>query len=156
MEFGLTQNVIDSITQNPDYFAPREGLETFLSHVSDHAVEFHIVSSGVSNFIESFLKGKMHPDAVRIFGNTLVIDADGNVSGYERNTIVTPLNKNEHPFDLSYYGKVILLGDDARDLDMYQGDCLKIGFCDGSVPGYDVYLGKNGTLEEVVHHIKNI
>lgn len=119
-------------------------------------MDVYIVSSGVSNFIDSFLKGRIQSDIVKVFGNTLVIDADGNVSGYRQNTIITPLNKDEHPFDLSYYGKVVLLGDDARDLDMYRGDCLKIGFCDESTPGYNIYLGKNGTLEDVVRLIRNM
>jgi len=69
---------------------------------------------------------------------------------YDADSIITSLNKYEHHFDLSGYDKIILLWDDATDLQMYKGECLKIWFCDESVGGYDVYLGKDGDLGEAM------
>jgi len=89
---------------------------------------------------------------MKIYGNELVFDTDGKVVGYDQDSIVCTLNKNEHPFDLSGYDRVILLGDDQTDLQMYALDSLKITFGKQQW-GYDILLGPEGTLEWVVEEI---
>gem|GEM_PF-3682700 len=70
MKYGLTKNLINQVTQDPDYFQARTGLRTFFDRIQAQDIDLSIVSSGVGNFIESFLtRNGISLDRVRIHGN---------------------------------------------------------------------------------------
>lgn len=151
VKYGLTRGLIDQIVQDPVYFEARTGLQAFFDRIRTENIDLFIVSSGVDNFIESFLtQNNISLDGIRIHGNRLFFDENGVAIWYDADSIITPLNKYEHHFTLSNYEQIILLGDDTTDLQMYKGTCLKIGFCDESVDWYDTYLGKDGDLGDVM------
>lgn len=154
IKYWLDTKLINTITKNHTYFAPREGLKHLFDTITKKKIEFFIISSWVSNFIESFLEqNEIHLDKSHIIGNHLIMNDAWKAIWYDINSIVTTLSKADHHLELEYYKKVVLLWDDESDLSMYSWDCLKIGFCDESIPWYDLYLWKNGSLEEVVKYI---
>lgn len=155
-KYWLTLDLIKKIVRDEKYFKPRKWLEIFLNKIFSKEIEiFIITSSWVTNFIEEFLKfNNISIEKIDIVGNILKIDNSWKVVWCE-DTIITPLNKWDYSPDLSNFEKVILLWDDWWDLLMAKSNkYLKIGFCDKEkISGYDVYLGKEGSLEEVLEYI---
>lgn len=156
VQFGLSRTIIDSLTKSKKYFAVREGLSSFFWEIhSNPNYDLHIISSGVTDVIESFLdNNSINRVGITISANRLLFDNPGNVVGYDPD-IITTLNKNNHLDTNKTYFKTVLLWDDGTDLDMYDKECLKIWFCDEEkIEGYDIYLWKQGSLDEIFPLIK--
>ena len=115
----------------------REGAKEFLAYLSSKNVPVIIISAGIGNFIESFLKANgAYFDNIYISSNK-VIFKDGIASGVGEN-IIHSLNKNEVSLPkfvkekVVGRNKVILIGDQISDLmmvdDSKHDEILKIGF----------------------------
>lgn len=157
VKYWLNKELIDKITKDKNYFAPREWLNELVSYVTKNNVNFFIISSWVSDFIKSFLKWQdIALDNIKIYWNEITYDDENKVVWFDKSSVITTINKYDHNIDLEDYQKVVLLGDDKTDLDMYQGECLKIWFCDQDVAGYDVYLWKDWSLNDVVNILEDL
>lgn len=151
IEYWLTKDLINKITKDENYFSARKWLKDFFDYIKANKIDLYIVSSGVCNFIESFLEQNwINLEWVQISWNRLFFDENWKTIKYDKDPIITSLNKNNHHFNLEYYDKIILLWDDTYDLQMYNSNCFKIWFCDENVAGYDLYLGKEWDLNEVI------
>lgn len=157
VKYWLNKNLVERITKDKKYFSPREWLAELFAYINKNNIDFFIVSSGVSDFINSFLKSNdIDSNSIKIYWNEITYDDKNKVIWFDRSSIITTINKNNHDIDLEYYQKVILLWDDESDLDMYKWECLKIWFCDESVVWYDIYLWKSWSIEDVVNILKSI
>lgn len=154
IKYWLTLDLINQITKDEDYFSARKWLKVFFDYIKSNNIDLYIVSSGVCNFIESFLEqNQITLDWIKISWNRLFFDENWKATKYDKDSIITSLNKNNHHFNLEYYDKVILLWDDESDLQMYSWVCHKIWFCDESAPGYDLYLGKEWDLGDIIKEL---
>ena len=156
---GLTKELIERIVADDKYFKPRAGLSEFLAFIEEKNIPLHIVSSGISDFIEAFLRIRNLPSKqITIYGNRLTFDNAWRAVSFDPSDIVTTLNKWDGTIELrdrlKEAGKVILLGDDETDLAMYHGENLtSYGFCN-DIPGYSVHLGKNASFTELISCLK--
>ena len=154
IKYWLTKELIKQITGS-NYFVKRKWLEKFIKTIEEKWIKLFISSSWVSDFIESFLiQNWILNEWIEIHGNSLIFNDNWKVIWFDKESIITTLNKWENKFDLKFYPKVILLWDDSSDLDMYNWDCLKIWFCESKeVKWYDIYLWSNWDLNEVLNYI---
>ncbi len=115
----------------------RNGAKEFLEFLHQKNVPVIIISAGIGNFIEHFLKKHdCYYDNIYICSNKIIFDA-GIASGVENN-IIHSLNKSEVSLPeniktkIAKRTKVILLGDQTGDLDMVskdkRKDAIKVGF----------------------------
>jgi len=155
VKYGLNKKIINNITNSNDYFEPRDWLKDFLYYIQTNNLDLKIISSWISDFVESFLiQNWINNSKVKIIANKLNFNTTWDVIWYDKNSIVTTLNKNEHNLDLSSYKKVFLIWDDISDLKMYNWSCTKIWFCEQEkVKWYDIYLWKNWNLSDVLKYI---
>lgn len=114
----------------------RPGAKEFLKFLKDQNIPLIIISAGIGNFIESFLKkNDCLYDNIYISSNKIIFK-DGVAVGVSEN-IIHSLNKNEVSLP-SYVkekikdrNKSILFGDQISDLNMVDGkkkEVIKIGF----------------------------
>lgn len=115
----------------------RKGAREFLEFLHERRVPVIIISAGIGNFIEHFLKkNECYYDNIHVCSNKIIFK-DGIAIGVEDN-IIHSLNKNEVELPnsikekLKTRDKIILLGDQIGDLDMVneekRKDAFKVGF----------------------------
>lgn len=115
----------------------RKGAREFLEFLHEKRVPVIIISAGIGNFIEHFLKKNgCYYDNIHICSNKIIFE-NGLAVGVSDN-IIHSLNKNEVELPdsikdkLKGRDKVILLGDQISDLNMVsvekRNDAFKVGF----------------------------
>lgn len=136
-KYKISKNLFDKIALDPQIMDFRKGAQDFIKFLANKSIPLIIVSAGIGNFIESFLKNNNCLfDNSYIFSNKIVFK-DGISIGVE-NDIIHSLNKSEisMPLDIqkkiSEKNTVILLGDQISDSKVVGSDInnqvLKIGF----------------------------
>ncbi len=138
--YGITKQQIRSVAES-DVIAPRQGLAELFFIARACGVPFVVLSAGVGDFIEAFLRrhGALSND-VHIISNFYTYGPDGFVNGMANGTIHS-LNKNEahanHDVHAIAAGRpnVLLLGDHEHDIRMADGEkhdtVLSVGFLNG-------------------------
>ena len=115
----------------------RPGAKEFIEFLNKNKIPLIIISAGIGNFIESFLKhNNCFFDNIYISSNKIIFK-NGIATGVDNN-IIHSLNKNEVSLPpeilnkLQYRNKVILLGDQVSDLKMVDKSAhdfvLSVGF----------------------------
>ena len=130
--YGLKEKVISKVVKCRDFIYFRSGASKFLELMHDKNIPVIIMSAGIGNVIEEFLKQeKSLYDNIYIVSNFIKFN-NGVAFGIENN-IIHSLNKNESflPIDVQDRN-VILMGDVLDDVymvdDSKREDALKIGF----------------------------
>jgi 5'-nucleotidase len=172
---GMNKKVIEDILAK-GLIVGRDGLSSFLALLNKHQVPLVILSAGLSDAIEGFLKKENELYAnTHIVSNKFIYDAQGRVIGYQDHPPLHSLNKNgslckDKPFFHLIRNRkyILLLGDNVDDLTMAKGltydICLSIGFLneDGAqakaifLKKFDVVITEDSSLEPVVDIVRNI
>ena len=177
IRYRLRRDILSTIVANTVYMRYREGIPGFLAHLREMRIPTVIVSAGVGDTIELFLRETGEwSDHIDIFSNRLKWDEDDACIGIHSEEIVHPCNKNTFmeggTHARLFEGKklVILLGDSIEDVKMYPPhdgvDILRIGFVnDPATPHLESYqrafdilvlspTETHGVLTEVVDRLK--
>lgn len=136
-EYKITEEIFEKAATDFRIMEFREGAVRFLRFMHDNNVPVIIISAGIGNFIETFLKkNNALFDNIFVSSNRIVFK-DGVAIGVGEN-IIHSFNKNEVSLPQNIKEKikgrsnVILLGDQISDLMMvnYEShkDVIKIGF----------------------------
>lgn len=137
VKYKITAEIFEKAAKDLTVLEFRKGAKEFIEFLHDKNVPLIIISAGLGNFIEYFLKeNDVYYDNVYIASNMIKF-TDGVASGVEKN-IIHSLNKNEVslPEDIKEKvenrSKVLLLGDQLSDLQMVDDSLhesvIKIGF----------------------------
>lgn len=137
IKYKISEEVFEKASRDLRIMEFRKGAADFLEFLYKKNIPVVIISAGIGNFIESFLKANhAYYDNIYISSNKIIFK-DGVASGVGEN-IIHSLNKNEVALPdeikkkLVGRDKVILLGDQVSDLMMVDetmhSDVLKIGF----------------------------
>lgn len=137
VKYKISEEVFEKAGRDLRIMEFREGAKEFLEFLYKKNIPVIIISAGIGNFIESFLRANnAYFDNIYISSNR-VIFKDGFACGIGEN-IIHSLNKNEVslPCDvkdkINLRNKVILIGDQISDLmmvdDNKHDEVIKIGF----------------------------
>lgn len=137
IKYQVSEEVFEKAGRDLQVMEFRKGARKFLDFLHKKGIPVIIISAGIGNFIESFLKANdAYFDNIYISSNRIIFK-DGFPVGVGEN-IIHSLNKNEVSLPreikdiISSRNKVILLGDQISDLKMIDEslhkDVLKIGF----------------------------
>ena len=135
-KYKIKKDVFEKASLDSEIMDFRTGAKNFLKHLAKKKVPLIIISAGIGNFIECFLKNNNCLfDNSYIFSNKIIFK-DGISIGVEKD-IIHSLNKNKVLFpieikkEISKKDIVIVLGDQISDSKMIEEDkkqLLKIGF----------------------------
>ncbi len=137
IKYGIKEELFEKAAMDLRIMEFRNGANAFLKSLAERGVPLIIISAGLGNFIECFLRnnGCLY-DNIYISSNKITF-TDGVATGVEGN-IVHSLNKNEVslPEDIkkrvANRSKVLLLGDQESDLKMVDesahNQVLKVAF----------------------------
>ena len=136
-KYKIKKDVFDKASSNSEMMDFRTGAKDFMKFLAKNKIPLIIISAGIGNFIECFLKNNnCLYDNSYIFSNKIIFK-DGIAVGTEKKTIHS-LNKSEVSLPLNIKKKisnkeiVILLGDQISDSKMVNPSdnkqLLKIGF----------------------------
>lgn len=152
VKYGIKEELFEKAATDLRIMEFRRGAREFLRFLYENDVPMIIISAGIGNFIECFLKnnGCLY-DNIYISSNKIKF-TDGVASGVEDN-IIHSLNKNEVSLPENIREKcegrnnVVLLGDQVSDLNMvdeskHEG-VIKVGFMTDET---------HGQLEEYERH----
>jgi len=93
-DYNLTEELLENIIKNSN-IKFRKGFDKFISYLHSKKIPLIIISSGLGNSIELFLKmNDMYYDNIYIVSNFVDFDSDGKIVNIPKN-IVTPVIKNE-------------------------------------------------------------
>lgn len=167
IKYGVTKKIMKDVVLK-EKAIPRKGLFGFLDVVNKNNIPLLILSAGIGNIIEEFLRfhKKLYKNT-HIIANFFLYDEKGRVTGYN-NKIIHSHNKNETQIKNTPYFKevkkrknVILLGDLIADIDMASGldhdVIIKIGFLNEKKEellekfskAFDVVILNDGEMEYV-------
>lgn len=141
-KYQLSEEVIIEAAKNQQVMHFREGASEFLKYLADNNIPLIIISAGIGNFIEQFLKQQnCYFDNIYIvtnfikFKNGVACDIDEN--------IIHSLNKNEVSYNdvikesIKDKDYVILFGDQVEDSKMVSEDkrsqTIRVGFLDKNI-----------------------
>ncbi len=164
-EYNLKENDIKkSITDGGLKY--REGAKLFLKKMKEQNVPVIIISAGIGNVIEEFLKAENdYYDNIKIVSNFIEFK-DGNYSSI-KGEIIHALNKNivcldeKSKEELKGRENILLLGDGLPDLKMISEEqnknAITVGFLEEKIDenlkyfneGFDIVLTNQGTLNDV-------
>lgn len=136
-KYKIEQNLFEEAALDSKMMDFRTGAKNFIKFLANKSIPLIIISAGIGNFIESFLKSNNCLfDNSYIFSNKIIFE-NGISVGVENN-IIHSLNKSEVSLPLEIKEKVskkdvvILLGDQISDSKMIDSNqnkqLLKIGF----------------------------
>lgn len=166
IKYQLTEEIFNQAATNLRVMELRNGAKEFLSFLHKNNIPLIIISAGIGNFIEAFLKHyDCYFDNIYISSNKILFE-NGVASGIGEN-IIHSLNKNEVSLPTSITDKlknrnqVILLGDQVSDLKMVDKNAhdnvLTIGFvandCENQLDFFkeyfDIVCDKNNDYYDV-------
>lgn len=151
IKYGVTQDQIDMIVMNDEYFCPRSGVREFLDYIIDNEIPLIIVTSGITNFVSTWFQKRYNYNPEIIFGNDLIIESS-RVVWVDPESITTPLDKsiemeNDDVEDL------IIIGDNREDALVVKNPKLTLGFTDDE-KWFDIKLGKEGNMSDIIKYLK--
>lgn len=141
--YHLTKEKLENCVHN-SYLKLRKGAKEFLSELYKNNIPLIILSAGIGNVIEQFLKEeKCYYDNITIISNFIKFDENGNMMRFSDNMIHS-LNKNiDKLSDNQVKEKIetkeyrIVIGDLVEDINMMgeypENKSLKIGFLNKNV-----------------------
>ena len=152
VKYETSEEVFEKAATDLRVMEFREGAKEFINYLQKNNIPLIIISAGIGNFIESFLKhNDCYFDNIYISSNKILFK-DGKACGVDKN-IIHSLNKNEVslPDDIQDKIKnrnnVILLGDQVSDLNMINKDTHKevitIGFLTDETHKKDKIMKEN-------------
>ena len=122
----------------------RSGAKTFLKNINENDITVIILSAGIGNVIEKFLRdNKCYYKNMLIISNFIVFDEDGNMKKFD-NDMIHSLNKNikgkiPHEFEEKIRKRTqrLVLGDlieDKNMVDVKEGkDIISVGFLNKNI-----------------------
>jgi len=137
VKYELKEEVVKNATQNMNEMKFREGGKEFLKKMHEKNIPVIIISAGIGNFIEQFLKQQdsFFPN-IHILSN--FISFENGIATGVCETIIHSQNKNivalteEIKAKLDNRDKVLLLGDNLADIKMVpeeqRENTIRIGF----------------------------
>ena len=152
----------------------REGAKELLQLLYKYDIPVVILSAGIGNSIEQFLKEKECLfENTYIISNFIQFDSNGDVKKFDNSKIIHTLNKNmEGKIPVEFENKIknkkykFLMGDLIEDLNMLDGlelsNALKVGILNDEMDEYkelykekfDIVLqGKNISLKPLIDNI---
>lgn len=147
VKYGLTQDQIDAIVQDDQYFAPRDGVAEFLAEIQEQDIPLYIVSSGISEFIARWFQLRFDYTPDIIIANDLIFE-EGEVVDVDVDSVICPLDKTiELEFEHGDQD-IVLLGDNVEDTKVVTNPTKTLGFTDED-RGFDVNLGNEGSMIDV-------
>lgn len=137
VKYKVSEEIFENACNNPNVMEFRNGAKEFIEFLNNNDIPLIIISAGIGNFIEMFLKNNNCLfDNVYIVSNK-VLFKDKIAVGVDNN-IIHSLNKNEVSLPNEILNKlknrkeVILLGDQLSDLNMVNKEnhdlLISIGF----------------------------
>ncbi len=170
VKYKFREEYIEKVIRDTKVLSFRKGVVEFFNNMHNNNVPIVIVSAGIGNFIDEFLKqnGIMY-DNVYIISNFIKF-VDGIAVGIEGN-IIHSLNKNEECIPDSVKNiikdieNVVVIGDGVDDVKMVddekRSDALKIGFLtddtkdkrDEFLKVFDIVLDTNGNFDDIMKEI---
>lgn len=125
VKYNLKESFIEEVANNISIMEFRDGAKEFLHYLYKNKIPLIIISAGIGNFIELFLKKEeCYYANIHIVSN-MIKYKDGIAVGIENN-VIHSLNKNEVSLTdeikekLSKRNNIILLGDQIDDTRMVE------------------------------------
>ena len=137
-DFDLTEYLLESIIKNSNIRIRKE-YDVFIKYLNKNHIPLIILSSGLGNSIEIFLKiNKLYYDNIYVISNFVTFDKYGKIIDVPKE-VITPVTKNEVKFDkdikkliLNRNNKLVF-GDIPNDIGMSMinkdDNTLTIAFC---------------------------
>lgn len=164
VKYKMSEEIFEDASTNLRVMNFRPGAKEFIEFLHQNRIPLIIISAGIGNFVESFLKhNNCYFDNVYISSNKILFK-NGIAVGVGEN-IIHSLNKNEVslPHQISQKLKdkkqVILLGDQVSDLNMVTPDnekqVISIGFASNDYPiellasNFDIVCENNNNYFDV-------
>lgn len=143
IKYKFSETIINEAARNSRVMKFRSGAKEFLENMRDRNIPVIMISAGIGNFIEQFLKNnECNFDNIYIVSNFIKFE-NGIAVGVLENNVIHSLNKNEVslPEEIMQLvvdrPNIILLGDSVSDTKMAQeekrNNALKIGFLEEKV-----------------------
>ncbi len=171
-KYEVTSEMIDSIATDSNFMNFRSGAKDFLSILSNHNVPVVIISAGIGNFIESFLKANnCYTSNIHLISNIMDFKAGYN----NRNTtVIHSFNKNEVSIppeilsEIKNRNNLIILGDNISDLNMISIEkrdrALKIGFLEEDeevllkefLEKFDIVCTGNSSFNDIFEYLSGL
>lgn len=156
-KYHIYEETIENIFSHSNGLKLRRDVKPFLGRMNELGIPVVIVSAGIGNFIEKYLRkqGCLY-DNVTIHSNFLIYD-NGRIVGVQE-PILHSLNKSMLTYpELEGRKKGILFGDQIEDKEMGKGiSTISVGFCDTNMhsltdfkKAFDVVLTENSSYEQV-------
>lgn len=124
-KYGLTEKMLENIVQKSN-IRLREGFLEFMQFQYQKKIPLIIISAGVGNFIEIFLKkNNIFYDNISIISNFIQFNKQGKIQEIPKN-IINPVNKNKVSFSKEIQEKIgkrewiLLFGDAPSDIRMIE------------------------------------
>ena len=142
-DYNLTKSKMENATKNSN-LTFRPGAKEFLKQLHDKSIPVIIVSAGIGNVIEQFLKDNdSYYDNIYIISNFISFNEDGNIKSYTYDLIHT-LNKSMKGHmskkleeDISGREFRLLFGDFIEDKNMVPMEewdkTISVGFLDKNI-----------------------
>ena len=171
-KYHLTEEKLNKSIENSN-LKFRKGAKAFLEKASKKNIPIIILSAGIGNVIEKFLKdNKCYCDNMYIISNFIEFDKNGDMTKFDKNKIIHTLNKtldNHLPKEwqerIEQKQNAILFGDLVYDLNMLPEDkrkeAITIGFLRDAEPiekftkCFAITLSKEDGNFEIVQEILN-
>ena len=169
VKYKMTDEVFRTAATNLRIMEFRPHAKEFIEFLHKNNIPLIIISAGIGNFIETFLKmNNCYYDNIYISSNKIIFK-DGIAIGVDKN-IIHSLNKNEVSLPsnisdkLSNRNNVILLGDQVSDLNMVDKEMhsqvISVGFPAGESieilkNNFDIVCGENDTYNTVKNILFN-
>lgn len=171
IKYGIREELFEKAARDLRIMEFRPGAKEFLQFLNERGVPVVIISAGIGNFIECFLRNNgCLFDNIFISSNKITF-TDGVATGVDGN-IIHSLNKNEVSLPeevkekIGSRSEVVLLGDQESDLNMVDPSkherVLKIGFVTGdasdevhlaSYKGFDLVMEPGEDYTDVMSTI---
>lgn len=137
IKYKINKDILEEAASNLRIMEFREGAKNFLKFLHDKNIPLIIISAGIGNFIECFLRhNKCYFDNIYISSNKIIFE--DNIASRIDTNIIHSLNKNEVSLPkeiknkILNRNKVLLLGDQIKDLNMacdeINKEIISIGF----------------------------
>lgn len=138
IKYKLSEEIINEATK----MEFRKGAKTFLEEMHKKNIPVYIVSAGIGNFIEAFLKyNDCYYDNIVIYAN--YIEFKNGIASGTKGNVINSVNKNKVNINIKTKN-IILLGDNLDDADMVDSNAntIKIGFLEEKLENKPYFLEK--------------
>lgn len=169
-KYKFTKEVIEEVANNSKAMTLRRGSKEFLKQLYEKNIPVIIISAGIGNFIESFLKkNNCYYENITIVSN--FIKFENKIAVGMVGDVIHSLNKDEVLISdeikniIQNRKNIVLLGDSISDIKMInkelRNDALKIGFLEEKIDenmehyknNFDVVCTDNTSYDELTSKI---